>query len=120
MAGKKREPGGNSFWNLRKWTESINEEFCHSFIQNSNIQKHLHLYRLFMLFINRGDAGVASHSAGRNARNDGPGTVQVPYHYGRAQRYHRPFVTLLTQPAIQTWRTQPKLCVLEKKVSLVR
>ena len=24
-----------------------------------------------MLFINRGDAGVASHSAGRSARNDG-------------------------------------------------
>ena len=52
--------------------------------------------------------------------NDGPGTVQVPYHYGRAQRYHRPFVTLLTQPASETWQGEPKLSLLEKKVPLVR
>ena len=57
-----------------------------------------------MLFINRGDAGVASHSAGRNARNDG---LRGPSRYHTITDVRSVIIVLLslyyTQPAIQTW-----------------
>ena len=72
--------------------KSIDDEFrlfVHSKLKHS---KTPHLYSVYNLFINRGDAGLASHSAGRCAPHRRPGAVSVPYHSLYAQHSHNHFL----------------------------
>ena len=81
-------------WNLRKWMESIDDAmFSNSVISWYGVFWKWYRWKKCILKQISATIVVATLDAVRETTVQG--AVQEPYHYGRAQRYYCPSVTLL-------------------------